>query len=110
MRSGNQQPSEQAMGRGGEALSHTENRVARMSGGVPTYGTRVVTGDEFFLDSPAPEGGYVVTTGARPPCSSCRGAMTRTAEDTGATFAYLWKDPQDGWQWWQTDLPSSWRK
>jgi hypothetical protein len=108
IRSGAQTPAEQAMGRGGETLSHTENRVARMSGGVPTYGGRVVNGDEFFGDSPVPEGGYVVIEGTRPPCSSCMGAMTRASEDTGATFAYFWEHPEEGTQWWQTNYPLGW--
>ncbi|MFE3856706.1 hypothetical protein ACFXPN_36925 [Streptomyces griseorubiginosus] len=111
IRSGNQTPSEKSMGRGGETLSHTENRIARMIGGVPMYGQKVVGDDEFFSDTPVPEGGYVVIRGTRPPCSSCRGAMTRGAEDTGAVIAYYWESAPDVVEgWWQTDLPLSWRK
>ncbi|GAB1646586.1 RHS repeat-associated core domain-containing protein [Krasilnikovia sp. MM14-A1259] len=91
VRSGAQRPSEAAVGRGGETLSHTENRVARMSGGVPSYGSRIVGDDEFFMEKPVPEGGHVVIQGSRPPCSSCQGAMNRAAEDTGSTFTYFWE-------------------
>ncbi|MFF4630145.1 ricin-type beta-trefoil lectin domain protein [Streptomyces griseorubiginosus] len=111
IRSGNQTPSEKSMGRGGETLSHTENRIARMIGGVPMYGAKVVGDDEFYNDTPVPEGGFVVIRGTRPPCSSCRGAMTRGAEDTGAVIAYYWESAPDEVEgWWQTDLPLSWRK
>ncbi|MFE6978426.1 LamG-like jellyroll fold domain-containing protein [Streptomyces sp. NPDC057682] len=91
IRSGAQTPAERAMGRGGETLSHTENRAARMSGGVSTYGTKLVKGDEFFLEKPVPLDGYVVINGTRPPCSSCMGAMRRGAIDTGSTFVYIWE-------------------
>ncbi|MEV0570881.1 polymorphic toxin-type HINT domain-containing protein, partial [Dactylosporangium sp. NPDC050588] len=101
IRSGQQTPAEAAMGRGGETLSHTENRVARMSGGVPSYGQNVVWNDEFFMERPVPDGGYVVITGTRSPCSSCRGAMTRAAEDTGARFVYMWEEG-GVMNWWQT--------
>ncbi|WP_327007722.1 polymorphic toxin-type HINT domain-containing protein [Dactylosporangium sp. NBC_01737] len=102
IRSGQQTPAESARGpRGGETLSHTENRVARMSGGVPSYGANVVWDDEFFLERPVPDGGYVVIEGTRSPCSSCRGAMSRAAEDTGAVFAYVWEE-NGMMNWWQT--------
>lgn len=92
IRSGAQTPAEQAMGRGGETLSHTENRAARMAGGVSSYGTKLVKGDEFFLEKPVPLDGYVIINGSRPPCSSCMGAMRRGAEDTGSTFVYIWEE------------------
>jgi hypothetical protein len=57
--------------RGGETLSHTENRAARMSGGVRSYGSRVVHSDEFFGDYPVSTDGYVIIRGTRPPCFSC---------------------------------------
>ncbi|MEU0703172.1 hypothetical protein ACFY9H_10380 [Streptomyces bacillaris] len=91
IRSGAQTAAERAMGRGGETLSHTENRAARMAGGVSSYGTKLVKGDEFFLEKPVPLGGYVVINGTRSPCSSCMGAMRRGAQDTGSTFVYIWE-------------------
>jgi hypothetical protein len=100
IRSGAQTPAESAMGRGGETLSHTENRAARMAGGVPSYGGKVVHDDDFFLDAPVPEGGSVIITGTRPPCTSCRGAMTRAAEDVAATFVYMWEGA-GRMNWWQ---------
>jgi hypothetical protein len=101
VRSGAQRPSEAAVGRGGETLSHTENRVARMSGGVPSYGQRIVGDDEFFLENPVPENGHVVIQGTRPPCSSCQGAMNRAAEDTASTFTYFWEE-EGGVRVWQS--------
>ena len=101
IRSGAQTPPEQSMGRGGETLSHTENRAARMAGGVSSYGTKLVRGDEFFLEKPVPLDGYVVINGSRPPCSSCMGAMRRGAEDTGSTFTYIWEEAGKP-AWWST--------
>lgn len=101
IRSGAQTPAEQSMGRGGETLSHTENRAARMAGGVSSYGTKLVRGDEFFLEKPVPLDGYVVINGSRPPCSSCMGAMRRGAEDTGSTFTYIWEEAGKP-AWWST--------
>ncbi|MFI6639383.1 polymorphic toxin-type HINT domain-containing protein [Streptomyces sp. NPDC050504] len=100
IRSGAQRPSEKAMGlRGGEALSHTENRAARMAGGVPSYGKKISKDDEFFMDTPVPLNGYVVIDGTAPPCPSCMGAMRRAAEDTGSTFTYIW-DNSGKAAWW----------
>ncbi|MFF7158768.1 hypothetical protein [Streptomyces sp. NPDC008139] len=73
-----------------------------MSGGVPSYGTRIVWNDEFFLEKPVPYDGYVVISGTLTPCSSCMGAMRRAAEDTGSTFVYMWPDGNGGMSWWQT--------
>ncbi|MFD4501540.1 ricin-type beta-trefoil lectin domain protein [Streptomyces sp. NPDC058457] len=101
IRSGAQTPPEQAMGRGGETLSHTENRAARMAGGVPSYGTKIIYDDEFFGDMPVPLDGYVIINGTRPPCSSCMGAMTRGAQDTGSTFVYIWEEAGKP-AWWST--------
>lgn len=104
LRSGAQTPAEKAMGpRGADILSHTENRAARMAGGVPTYGNKVVSGDEFFNESPVPQDGYVVIRGTNEPCSNCMGAMTRAAQDTGSTFVYMWPGEEEGtMNWWQT--------
>ncbi|MEV5752124.1 LamG-like jellyroll fold domain-containing protein [Actinoallomurus sp. NPDC052308] len=100
IRSGEQQPAEKAMGpRGAETLSHTENRAARMAGGVPSYGSRIVYDDEFFLEHPVPVDGYVIVQGTRRPCSSCMGAMRRAAQDTSSTFVYLWNE-SGRWNWW----------
>lgn len=101
IRSGAQTPAEQAMGRGGETLSHTENRAARMASGVPSYGTKIIYNDEFFGDMPVSLDGYVIINGTRPPCSSCMGAMTRGAQDTGSTFVYIWEEAGNP-AWWST--------
>ncbi|MFC9028992.1 hypothetical protein ACOZFM_16780 [Streptomyces arboris] len=92
IRSGAQTPAEQDMRRGGETLSHTENRAARMAGGVSSYGTKLVKSGEFFLEKPAPLGGYVVIDRTRPPCASCMGAMRRGAQNAGSTFVYIWQN------------------
>ncbi|WP_093862902.1 polymorphic toxin-type HINT domain-containing protein [Streptomyces sp. TLI_053] len=103
IRSGAQTPPEAAMGpRGGDILSHTENRAARMAGGVPSYGRRIIRDDEFFLEKPVPLDGYVVINGTSSPCSSCRGAMGRAAEDTGSTFVYTWPSGSGGLNSWQS--------
>lgn len=38
--------------------------------------------------------GRMNITGQRPPCPTCKGAMNRTATETGATIRYQWR--QDG--------------
>lgn len=63
-----------------------------MSGGVPSYGSKIVHDDEFFGDYPVPTDGCVIIRGTRPPCSSCMGAMNRAAQDTALTFVYMWKE------------------
>ncbi|MGV9890635.1 ricin-type beta-trefoil lectin domain protein [Streptomyces sp. NPDC003395] len=91
IQSGSTTPEEAALGeaRARQAV-HTENRAARAAGGVPTVGDEVIEGDPFFLASPVPQDGTVTIRGTRPPCSNCKGAMNRAAEDTQSTFIYIW--------------------
>src|SRR3546814_11085294 len=72
---GNMTLEEQALGVPKNTLaSHTEARAVRT----------------MELES----GGRMVITGQNPPCPSCKGAMNRTANETGATIRYQWR--QDG--------------
>ena len=41
---------------------------------------------------PLKEGQAMVIEADRRPCPSCRGAMNRTARETGATIIYTWGD------------------
>ena len=50
-------------------------------------------------------GGYLVIEGQYAPCSSCKGAMTRTAVGRNVTIAYQWK----GRVWVATPYGSGWR-
>lgn len=80
--SGNMTPTEQALGFPKNTLaSHTEARAVR--------------------NTPLEAGQSMTITGQLPPCPSCKGAMNRAAQESGATIKYQWR--QDGrTQVWQT--------
>lgn len=70
--SGNMTPEEKALGFPLNTLaSHTEARAVR--------------------NIPLKEGQMMIITGQKPPCPSCKGAMNRTARETGATIRYQWR-------------------
>ncbi|BBL73232.1 hypothetical protein MishRS11D_03300 [Methylomagnum ishizawai] len=79
--SGNMTPVEQALGFPRNTLaSHTEARAVR--------------------DIPLESGQSMTITGQLPPCPSCKGAMNRAVQESGATIKYQWR--QDGQtQTWQ---------
>ena len=104
LRSGATTPEEASLGVGrARQAVHTENRAARASGGAPMIGDHEIPGDPFWGASPAPEDGLVRITGTRPPCGTCQGQMKLSAEDTGATFEYLWPGGNGGMNTWSTD-------
>jgi RHS repeat-associated protein len=100
LHSGSMSPGEQALGfPQGPLASHTENRVARVSG---ASSSPAVSGDPFAGLRPVSSGDYVVIQGTKPPCPSCQGALNRAQVETGATFVYVWNG---GRSWWQAGRP-----
>ncbi|MFJ8827689.1 RHS repeat-associated core domain-containing protein [Streptomyces sp. NPDC102467] len=88
LRSGSQTPEEAALGFPNNAqASHTEARVGRMSGGSATVR---ISNDRYANLARVSKGDTVTINGTKPPCSQCRGSMTRVAEETGATFVYVY--------------------
>ncbi|MFJ6988552.1 MULTISPECIES: RHS repeat-associated core domain-containing protein [unclassified Streptomyces] len=88
LRSGTQTPEERALGfPNNTQASHTESRAARMSGGSPTVH---ISGDRYANLAPVSAGETVTIHGTKPPCTQCQGSMRRAAEETGASFVYVY--------------------
>lgn len=78
--SGNMTAAEKAMGfPKGQLASHTEARAV--------------------ANTPLQSGQLMTITGQRAPCPSCKGAMNRTANQTGATIKYQWRQDGQTNQW-----------
>ncbi|WP_020116548.1 RHS repeat-associated core domain-containing protein [Streptomyces canus] len=87
VRSGTQTAEEKALGfPKSMSASHTENRVTRMSGA-----SSEVSGDPYANLALVKSGDTVTIQGTNEACSTCKGAMRRAADETGATFVYEWK-------------------
>ncbi|WP_147455060.1 polymorphic toxin-type HINT domain-containing protein [Saccharothrix australiensis] len=97
--SGNPSDAEKALGGGynTEAATHTENRVARMSGA--SSGKSPIPGDQHSGLIPVAAGESVHITGQLPPCFRCRGAMNRMVNELGASVTYSWNGPRGSGQW-----------
>ncbi|MFF2065086.1 RHS repeat-associated core domain-containing protein [Streptomyces sp. NPDC058200] len=88
LRSGTQTPEERVLGfPNNTQASHTESRAGRMSGGSPTVH---ISGDRYANLAPVSPGETVTIHGTKPPCPQCQGSMRRAAEETGATFVYVY--------------------
>ncbi|MGP4083859.1 RHS repeat-associated core domain-containing protein [Streptomyces sp. KR55] len=88
LRSGTQTPEEKALGfPNNTQASHTECRACRMSGGSPTVH---ISGDRYANLAPVDPGDTVTIHGTKAPCTQCQGSMRRAADETGATFVYVW--------------------
>ncbi|WP_324614286.1 RHS repeat-associated core domain-containing protein, partial [Streptomyces kebangsaanensis] len=91
LRSGSQTAAEKALGRRvGSQVSHTEHRVARMSGA-----TRVQINNDPYANLARVKAGDTVTiTGMNPPCGTCQNAMTTASSELSVTFVYKWGNRQ----------------
>lgn len=91
VRSGSQTWSEKLLGaRKGSQASHTEHRVARMSGA----GSVQINSDPYANLARVRSGDTVTIHGLRPPCSTCQGAMNTASKELGVTFNYKWGNRQ----------------
>ncbi|MGW2413742.1 RHS repeat-associated core domain-containing protein [Streptomyces tubercidicus] len=70
---------------------HTEHRFSRMAGA--STGNKVsIPNDPYHLRAPVARGEAVFMQGTRSPCSSCKGAMNRMANELGVNVRYAWSD------------------
>ncbi|MGW6460136.1 polymorphic toxin-type HINT domain-containing protein, partial [Streptomyces sp. NPDC055078] len=99
VRSGNASDPEKALGGGynTEAATHTENRVARMSGA--SAGKNPILGDPYAGIIAVNKGETVRLFGQRPPCPRCRGAMNRMVNELGVNVVYSWASPLGAGDW-----------
>ncbi|SFB96790.1 ricin-type beta-trefoil lectin domain protein [Micromonospora sediminimaris] len=97
--SGRATPEESALGGGynTQAATHTENRVARMSGA--SAGRVSIPNDPYAGLKRAAPGDLIVIEGQLPPCNRCRGAMNRIVNEVGASVAYMWDGPKGSGVW-----------
>ncbi|MFG2512764.1 RHS repeat-associated core domain-containing protein [Streptomyces sp. NPDC048584] len=91
LRSGSQATAEKALGpRVGSQVSHTEHRVARMSGATGVQ----INNDPYANLARVQAGDTVTITGLKRPCSTCQHAMTTASSELSVTFVYKWGNRQ----------------
>lgn len=98
--SGRTTPEEGTLGTGynGQAVTHTEHRISRLSGA--STGKKIsIPNDPYFNQIPVQSGESVEIQAVLPPCTRCQGAMNRMRKELGANVSYSWDGPKGAGTW-----------